>query len=112
MGDRVLYQVVSRKAGEIGPVVYSHWGAKAAPEVVSALRLRMGDRLSDVSYTSARLVQLICSHDGNRGAGVWNAPAELTEAESHADGGCVVINCDDWSVRAFGGYLKAEQFKA
>ena len=112
MGDRVLFQVVSRREAEIGPVVYSHWGAESAPQTVSKLRARMGDRGPDVAYATARLVQLVCSPEGNTGAGVWNATAELAEEDSHGDGGCVVINCDDWSVTTCGGYLTPEQFAA
>ena len=58
MGDRVLFQVVSRYQPEaFGPVVYCHWSGGRAPQIVKALAERMVERPNDISYATARLVQ-------------------------------------------------------
>lgn len=109
MGDRVLMQVFSSKSGEFGPVVYGHWSGETAPEVVDRLRARMKNRLDDVQYSSARLVQEIIGDDRHdTGFGIWNTSAKLTAADSHGDAGCVLIDCaNDHKAQYFGGYLKA-----
>ena len=46
MGDRVLFQVVSRHQPEaFGPVVYCHWSGEGAPQIVRRLAARI-DRKS------------------------------------------------------------------
>ena len=106
MGDRVLVQCHSPIQEEFGPVVYAHWHGTSTPTVIEKLIKRMRSRKCDVSYATARLVQIFCDGDtSNTGFGVWNADALLTEADSHADAGVVLVNVDDFSLQAVGGYL-------
>lgn len=107
MGERILYQVVDRKKAEFGPVVYSHWGGEEAPTVTRALSNRMQDRIGDVSYASARLVQeAIGNSTGSTEFGIWNADGILQENDSHGDGGIVLIDANTFQCECFGGYYK------
>lgn len=111
MGDRVLFQVHGEQG--ISPVVYGHWSADKAPEICAALQARMKGREGDVQYTAARLVQEVCASSsegkGNLSVGMWNAEKLLTSADSHGDGGVVLIQCTPHGLKfkCLGGYLKA-----
>jgi hypothetical protein len=110
MGDRVLMQM--RKGDEFGPVVYGHWAGDNALHIVAALKDLMGksQHADDLDYCSARLVQCAIGGDkGTSGFGIWNATALLTEADSQGDAGCVLIDCDTFAVKCFGGYLKSPE---
>lgn len=108
MGDRVLFQVVNGK--EIGPVVYAHWSGSKAKEIVFKLASRMANRLGDVSYTSARLVQEVCESvsDKSHSVGVWSAKSKLKAADSHGDAGIVLIDANTFECTYLGGYLVTE----
>ena len=108
MGDRVLFQVVSKaNPSQFSPVIYGHWSGSYAPQIVRALAERMKSREGDIEYAAARLVQ-ICTEgsDGNLGFGIWNIDRKLTEADSHGDGGVVLIDCTDFTCECLGGYLR------
>ncbi len=115
MGDRVLFQVLSKAQGAVGPVVYGHWSGSNAPAIVRRLVDRMAARPGDVAYTTARLVQEIVADDpdGPLGVGVWNAPTlgggsseVLTADDTHGDAGVVLIDCSDgFRCECLGGYL-------
>ena len=106
MGDRVLFQVVSKDSGKFGPVVYAHWSGENAPEIVRELKARMGTRTDDIAYATARLLQVAMGKDaGGTGFGVWNASAVLIEKDSHGDAGIVLIDADTYEPTYIGGYL-------
>lgn len=108
MGDRVLFQIVSgQHPNKFSPVVYCHWSGSYAPKIVRALAERMKGREGDIAYAAARLVQICTGDDeGNLSFGIWNADSRLTEADSHGDGGVVLIDCDDFKCECLGGYLR------
>ena len=112
MGDRVLFQVVSRYQPEaFGPVVYCHWSGGRAPQIVRALAERMKDRANDIDYATARLVQECIKASGDTGSstgfGVWNATHKLTADDSHGDAGVVLIDCaDGFKCECLDGYLR------
>ncbi len=94
MGDRVLFQVVSKR--KFSPVVYAHNDGHKALDVVARLRERMADRDDDVDYAAARLVQELTGDDKyNTGYGIWNADARLTKDDTHGDAGVILIHADD-----------------
>jgi hypothetical protein len=99
MGDRVLMQIHSSKTGEFGPVVYGHWSGGKAVEICESLKQKMNTRQGDVSYSSARLVQLMIQLSGvadeNTSVGIWNTEKKLTNADSHGDEGVFLIDCDN-----------------
>jgi len=108
MGDRVLFQVISSQhPKKFSPVVYGHWSGQSAPQIVRALAERMKGREGDIAYAAARLVQICTGDDaGNLSFGIWNADSMLTEADSHGDGGVVLIDCVDFKCVCLGGYLR------
>lgn len=113
MGNRVLFQVVSKDRKRFGPVVYAHWSGESAPEVCQRLEQRMRSRPGDVDYTSARLVQeLTMDDDGALSYGLWNAEAVLNEEDSHGDAGIVLIEVSEQGMtfHCMGGYLKQTDF--
>lgn len=112
MGDRVLMQVFSSKTNQFSPVLYCHWSGESTPNNVKALKRRMADRMGDVDYWAARMVQsMMGALNGSTGFGIWNSSHLLTAEDSHGDAGCVVIDCETGDVGCFGGYLKPEDFK-
>ena len=105
MGDRVLFQVV--RGEDFSPVVYCHWAGDQVRQICARLRERMEDRCGDLHYTAARLVQdCIDGNEGNLSFGIWNATSILTAADSHGDGGVVLIDVSGPQMRfkCFGGY--------
>lgn len=120
MGDRAL--VVFTDGKEISPTVYLHWGGSKVPTLLQELAVLMGDRKSDVSYTCARFIGIVHSHNpnSNLSLGVWetslsvkqgilrNLPRRIAK-QSHGDAGVIVVNVDDFSWKAYGGYLAREQ---
>lgn len=108
MGDRVLFQVISKSnPSQFSPVIYCHWSGSYAPQIVRALAERMKGREGDIEYAAARLVQICTEGDeGNLGFGIWNADSVLTEADSHGDGGVVLIDCKNFKCTCLGGYLR------
>lgn len=112
MGDRVLFQVVSKDRKEYGPVVYGHWSGSDAVDVCRRLADRMRNRPGDVAYTSARLVQELTNGcEGSLSYGLWNADGVLEAADSHGDAGIVLITVgSDMTFECMGGYLNAADF--
>lgn len=94
MGDRVLVQL--KNSEEVSPVLYGHWAGRDAEGWLDELKQRMGDRITDLSYSFARLVQIATKTDpdGILSYGVWNSEKELDSAASHGDAGCYVLNVD------------------
>lgn len=115
MGDRVIMQIVQRNrltGDTFGPMVYGHWAGHSTPDIVEALATKMQDRLGDVAYQSARLVQMILDNGGssiqrnNCGIGLYNSTAVATVDDSHGDAGVVLIDADTFKCECFGGYLR------
>lgn len=128
MGDRVL--VIFHDKQEVSPVVYLHWGAEGTPALLKKHAEFMKDRKGDVQYGAARFVGLAHAEVPNlaTGIGIWNleegqrdAVMAVTDEEfggykptaeklvadmSHGDGGVVLVNVDDFSWKAYGGYLE------
>jgi hypothetical protein len=120
MGDRAL--VIFENKEEVSPVVYLHWSGSRVPALLEQLKERMKGSEGDVAYAAARFVG-ICheSIEGNLSLGVWNLPADTlvavrtrglssaADAElagySHGDAGVVVVNAEDFTFKAYGGYL-------
>jgi hypothetical protein len=107
MGDRVLFQVVKGK--DFSPVVYCHWSGDEVPYICKRLLNRMEGREGDLHYTAARLVQECINNDeSNLSFGIWNTDQVLTEADSHGDGGVILVDVsgDTMRFRCLGGYWK------
>ena len=105
MGERVLFQVVRGK--EFSPVIYCHWSGDQVRDICTRLRERMKGRDDDVQYTAARLVQECTNGDiGNLSFGIWNAEGVLADADSHGDGGVVLVDVSgpQMEFKCFGGY--------
>jgi hypothetical protein len=101
MGDRVLMQVVSDDRKRFSPVIYMHWEGSNWENIVQKLAAQMHDRLDDVDYSAARLVQICATcfnSNDNLGLGIWNTDHILTAEDSHGDNGIVLINAKDFTV--------------
>lgn len=110
MGSRILIQCYSQKRNHFGPVLYCHWALPYAREIVRALKKHMKNRVEDVDYSSARLVQVACNDNQNTGFGLWNAKTVLTKADSeHHVTDIVLINVDDFTCQCFGGYYQIDE---
>jgi len=127
MGDRAL--VIFHDDTTVSPVIYLHWSGSEVPQLAAAHEKLMADRKGDVQYAAARFVGL--AHEqisGNLSLGIWNADADLQAAvlqitadptskaaasvlasESHGDAGVCVIDCRDFTWKAFGGYLNSAE---
>jgi len=127
MGDRALILFTDGK--EVSPTVYLHWSGSRVPELLDELKILMSDRLGDVGYSAARFIGLChATIDGSLSLGCWNAESSIedavwafssTEADSepaltavtelksysHGDAGVVIVNVNDLSWKAVGGYL-------
>lgn len=117
MGDRAL--IVVTDGENVSPVIYLHWMGSEVPAILERLKNRMESRGADVSYASARLIQEATQDDdGCLSFGLWNAHPEVIKAvidkdakvlskESHGDAGLIVLDVNDYTWQAFGGYLEA-----
>lgn len=113
MGDRAL--VIFKSNGEYSPVAYLHWGGEAVPAYIEDLKILMDIRTNDCEYAYARFLG-IChtANVSNISLGGWNLPKdfegtpEYLERMSHGDAGVIIVNCEDFSWKAFGGYLSNE----
>ena len=122
MGDRAL--IIFTDGQEVSPTVYLHWNATETPKWLEEHKELMNSRGADVQYAAARFIGIAHSHiGGNVSLGCWNTEDEIADAarrtiaepsgdhvavlgnHSHGDGGVVVVNANDYSWRAFGGYL-------
>lgn len=110
MGNRALIVFTNTAKDDVSPIIYLHWNGSDVPAWIEELKSLMASRKGDVSYAAARFVGICHDHiDGNLSLGMWNSnlgdilknPAE----HSHGDAGVIVVNCDDFTWLAYGGYL-------
>jgi hypothetical protein len=115
MGDRAI--VVFKDRDDVSPAVYLHWNASEVPAWLELLAERMEGRKNDASYAAARFTG-ICHENipgdlslGLFSSGKWEKAIKSGDAKklssySHGDGGFVVVDCADFSWKAYGGYLE------
>jgi hypothetical protein len=115
MGDRA--RLVFVHGEELSPIVYLHNGGSDVPDYLAKLATMMAARKGDPSYAAARFIGIVHEHTPPPySLGVDNCPAWLAEAialdlseliasASHGDAGFLIVDCADFSWRAFGGYL-------
>ncbi len=112
MGNRAL--VIFYDKDRISPTVYLHWNGGTMPEVLTDLAEYMKGRYGDAEYAAARFTGL-CHNliSGNLSLGVISNKlrhadlknASVLETMSHGDAGVVIVNTDDFTWKAYGGYL-------
>lgn len=114
MGDRVVI-IGTDKTGEISPAaIYLHWGAGDCLDQIVAAGNAGILRDDDLPYAMARLCGWFHSLSPNRttGLGLVPPPTDLTDDTlkefSHGDGGVVVLNVTDGTIRCTAGYLARE----
>ena len=112
MGNRA--SVVFFDDDRISPTVYLHWHGDAVPDWLNQLKGRMNGRYSDASYAAARFVGICHAHiPGNLSLGISSntlslanlRDAKLMAEESPGNAGAVVVDTNDFSWKAYGGYL-------
>ncbi len=112
MGDRAL--IIFHDDEKVSPTVYLHWSGSHVPELLGELKDRMKGREGDLAYAAARFVGICHEHiDGNLSLGVSSnkfgvndlLDRELMKATSHGDAGVVIVNVEDFTWKAHGGYL-------
>jgi hypothetical protein len=116
MGNRAL--VIFYDDDRISPTVYLHWNGGKVPELLGELAEYMKGRYGDAGYAAARFTGL-CHNliGGNLSLGISANTlrrADLEDAAvlatmSHGDAGVVIVNTDDFTWKAYGGYLAERQ---
>lgn len=120
MGDRAL--VVFTDGSEVSPITYLHWAGSKVPKLLEQLKVLMASRGADVSYASARFFGICHMQrpEDNMSLGAMNTDDKVIDAvksndsavlteESHGDAGFIVVNVNDYSWKAYGGYLGKEE---
>lgn len=112
MGDRAL--ILFHDRYRISPTVYLHWHGDQVPEILRDLTETMTGRYGDAEYAAARFTGLCHQRiPGNLSLGLMrhtlrhadlDNPAVLRSL-SHGDAGVVIVNTDDFTWTAYGGYL-------
>ena len=111
MGNRACIIFHNHERSSYGPNVYLHWHGGEVGELVKAVKARMGERLDDEAYTTARLIGLV--HEmipGNLSLGVFNLPADFDDEAGYlrglspGDAGIFLVDCQTWDIRCHGGY--------
>ena len=98
----------------VSPTVYLHWHGDSVPAWLDQLGPIMKDRKGDAFYAAARFVG-ICHAQiaGNLSLGISSntlslanlRDANLMAEESPGNAGVVVVDTNDFSWKAYGGYL-------
>lgn len=91
MGDRVLVQLYD-DSGEVSPALYGHWSGNEGKKWLIDLKSHMGDRLDDIPYSFARLVQIAVTDNSTTGFGVWNQTTLLDDGDIQGDAGIYLLN--------------------
>ena len=98
----------------VSPTVYLHWHGDAVPAWLNQLKDRMKGRYSDASYASARFVGICHANiDGNLSLGILSNDLSIAdvrnkdrlEQESPGNAGIVVVDTNNFTWKAYGGYL-------
>jgi hypothetical protein len=115
MGDRACLLFFDDQI--ISPTVYLHWHGQAVPDWLQLLATRMQGRSGDAFYAAARFIG-ICHERivGNLSLRVQSncfshldlQRVEVFEAASPGNSGFVVVDCRDFTWRAYGGYLATQ----
>jgi hypothetical protein len=116
MGDRAL--IIFTDGKDVSPVIYLHWFGSKVPALLEQHGALMASRGADVQYAAARFVGIVHATmpDQNLSLGMWNVEANTmnavlsTDADelaeiSHGDAGFVIVDVNDYSWKAYGGYL-------
>ena len=112
MGNRACIIFFDRTC--VSPTVYLHWHGDAVPTWLGQLKDHMTGRFGDASYAAARFVGICHAHiEGNLSLGISSNDLSLSdtrnenqlEHESPGNAGLVVVDTNDFSWKAFGGYL-------
>lgn len=132
MGDRALIIVTDGK--EYSPTVYLHYGGSRVPDIIERTFNHMKTRPGDVSYFTARLIGLAHQDNPNSplslgvfatkiivgecaarvvrairdGEKISEGMSLKLENYSHGDAGVIVVDCDNFTCSAYGGYYKLE----
>ena len=115
MGDRAL--IIFKDGTEISPTVYLHWAGASVPDYIADLAARAHPQGLSPDYAAARLIGI--AHEDNPGTlslGVMQTPPEMEAAIqngkvediasfSHGDAGVVIVDVNDFTWQAYGGYL-------
>ena len=116
MGNRAC--VVFFDLMYVSPTVYLHWHGDAVPAWLDQLKVRMEGRFSDAGYAAARFIGICHANiDGNLSLGVSSNSLSLEdvtlptrmEHESPGNAGIVVVDTSDFSWKAYGGTLAANE---
>ena len=119
MGDRAL--VIFHDQHTVSPTCYLHWDGSTVPRFLEHLKDTMQGREGDASYAAARFLGICHAFiPGNLSIGVWSNSYTLADLangyrmakDTHGDAGVVVVNTDDFSWKAYGGYLADETVAA
>jgi hypothetical protein len=113
MGNRAL--VMFYDENRISPTVYLHWSGDKVPEMLAELAEYMKGRYGDAEYAAARFTGL-CHNliSGNLSLGIWSNELKKDDLTnigmlrdmSAGDAGVVIVNTDDFTWQAYGGYLE------
>src|SRR5262249_2676489 len=116
MGDRAF--IIFTDGEEVSPVIYLHWAGSEVPAFLEQHKALMTSRGADVAYATARFVGIVHATmpDQNLSLGIWNADdctrtavktrnADDLKQLSPGNAGFVVVDVQDYSWKAYGGYL-------
>jgi hypothetical protein len=116
MGDRAI--ILFTDGTDVSPSVYLHWHGSRVPDLLDQHKTLMASRGADVAYAAARFVGIVHATmpDSNLSLGISNTGPAAQQAViardeialahlSHGDAGVVIVNVNDYSWRAYAGYL-------
>lgn len=112
MGNRAC--IVFYDRNRVSPTVYLHWHADAVPGWLSLLKELMSGRFGDASYAAARFVGICHAKiDGNLSLGISSNKLTLADVRnkdrmedlSPGNAGIVAVDTNDFTWKAYGGYL-------
>ncbi len=116
MGDRAV--IIFTDGTEISPVIYLHWHGSNVPALLEQHKELMASCGADLQYAAARFVGIVHATmpDENVSLGMWSAEQNTRDAVlarnetelnqiSHGDAGLVIVDVNDYSWQAYGGYL-------
>jgi hypothetical protein len=117
MGDRA--RIIFTDRDTVSPIVYLHWGGSNVPAYLAQLATMMAERKGDAAYACARFIGVchedipppyslgVDSCDSDLESAIALDEIAIIESASHGDAGFVIVDCSDFSWRAYGGYLES-----